>query len=79
MNYPTIISNTIIPKHKRPKHHKPDIIRATWYSINRRSTLVADPTYKGRRDLQLIEFKYSTYINISDIIEHIHTIYTPLK
>jgi hypothetical protein len=26
--HPTIIPDIIHPKHKRPKHHKPDIIRA---------------------------------------------------
>jgi len=41
-------------KHKRPKHHKPDIIRAIGYIINSRGTIVADPTYRGRRCLQLI-------------------------
>ena len=74
-----MIPNTILPKHKRPKHHKPDIIRAIGYSINSRGALVADPTYRGRRCLKLINCKYSTYSHTSDITDHIHTIYSPLK
>ena len=75
----TIIPSTILPKHKRQKHHKPDLIRGTRYNINSRGALVKDTTYRGRRCLQLIECKYSTDSNMSDIIGHIHTIYTPLK
>jgi hypothetical protein len=75
----TIIPNTIIPKHKSSKHHKLDIIIAVGYIINSRGALVADTTYKRRRCLQLIECKYSTDNHISDIIDHIHTIYAPLK
>jgi hypothetical protein len=37
INYPTIIPTTILPKHKRPQHHKPDIIRAIGYCINHRA------------------------------------------
>jgi hypothetical protein len=79
IKHPTIIPNTILPKHKRPIHHKPDIIRAIGYIINSRGALVADPTYKGRRCLQLIQCKYSTDSNILEVINHIHTIYEPLK
>jgi hypothetical protein len=79
IKHPTIIPNTILPKHKRPKYHKPDIIRAIGYIINPRGALIADPTYRGQRCLQITECKYSTYSNISDIIEHIHIIYEPLK
>jgi hypothetical protein len=79
INYPTIIPTTSLPKHKRPWHHKPDIIRAIGYNINHRGTLVDDTTYKGRRCLQLKDYKYSRDSNISDIIDRIHTIYTPLK
>jgi hypothetical protein len=41
--------------------------------------LNVDNTYKGRRQLQIIECKYSTDGNITKIIDHIHTIYEPLK
>ena len=71
--------NTILPKHKRPKHHKPNIIRAIGYTINTEGALVADPTYRGRRCLQIIECKYSTDSNTLETIEHIHSIYEPLK
>ncbi len=77
--HPTIIPNTILPNHKRPKHHKPDIIRAIGYIINSKGALVADPTYRGRKCLQIIECKYSIVSNILETIEHIHTIYEPLK
>ena len=79
ITHSTIIPNTILPKHKRPIHHKPDIIRATCYLIKSRGALVANTTSRGRRCLQLIECKYSTNNNMSDIIDHIHTIYAPLK
>ncbi len=52
--HPTIIPNNILPKRKRPKHHKPDIIRAIGYIINSEGALVADPAYRGRRSLQII-------------------------
>jgi hypothetical protein len=74
-----IIPNTILRKHKRPKHHKPDIIRAIVYIMNSRGALVEDTTYKGRRCLQLIDYKYSTDNNMLDIIDRIHKIYAPLK
>jgi len=79
IRHPTVIPNTILPKHKRPKHNKPDIIRAIGYITDSRCALVKDTTYIGRRCLQLIECKYSTDSNISDIIDHIHTIHAPLK
>jgi hypothetical protein len=76
---PHIIPEYILPAQPRPTHHKPDIIRAIGYFIGPDGTLKEDPTYKGRRQLQLIECKYSTDGNITDIIDHIHTIYEPLK
>jgi hypothetical protein len=77
--HPTIIPTNRLPKHKRPKHHKPDIIRAIGYQWNAKSQIVEDPTYKGRRCLQLIECKYSTDSNLLDTITNIHNIYEPLK
>ena len=77
--HPTIIPTNLLPKHKRPKHYKPDIIRAIGYQWNAKGQLVEDPTYKGRRCLQLIECKYSTDSNILDTITNIHNIYEPLK
>ena len=77
--HPTIIPTNLLPKHKRPKHYKPDIIRAIGYQWNATGQLIEDPTYKGRRCLQLIECKYSTDSNLLDTITNIHNIYEPLK
>jgi hypothetical protein len=76
---PHIIPEYILPAQYRPTHHKPDIIRAIGYTIGPDGKLREDPTYRGRRQLQLIECKYSTDGNITDIIDHIYTIYEPLK
>jgi hypothetical protein len=77
--HPTIIPTNLLPKHKRPIHYKPDIIRAIGYRWNAERQLVEDPSYKGRRCLQLIECKYSTDSNTIDTINNIHNIYEPLK
>jgi len=77
--HPTILPTDLLPKHKRPQHHKPDIIRAIGYTRNTKGQMVEDITYKGRRCLQLIECKYSTNINTLDTITNIHNIYEPLK
>jgi hypothetical protein len=76
---PHIIPEYILPAQSRPTHHKPDIIRAIGYTTGPDGKLREDPTYRGRRQLQLIECKYSTNGNITDIIDHIYTIYEPLK
>ena len=76
---PTIIPTTLLPKHKRPKHYKPDIIRAIGYQWNAKGQIVEDTSYKGRRCLQLIECKYSTGSNTLNTITNIHNIYEPLK
>jgi hypothetical protein len=77
--HPTIIPTDLLPKQKRPKHHKPDIIRANGCKWSTKGQLVEDTTYKGRRCLQLIECKYSTNTNTLDTITNIHDIYEPLK
>jgi len=76
---PTVIPTDLLPKHKRPQHIKPDIIRAIGYKWNTKGQLVEDTPYKGRRCLQLIECKYSTDNNTLDTIANIHNIYEPLK
>jgi hypothetical protein len=73
------IPEYIMPAHNRPKHHRPNLIRAVNYTLGPNGQLNKDNTYRGRRQLQLIECKYSTDDNITKIIEHIHTIYEPLK
>ncbi len=76
---PTIIPTTLLPKHKRPQHYKPYIIRAIGYRRNAKGQIVEDTSYKGRRCLQLIECKYSTDSNILDTITNIHNICELLK
>jgi hypothetical protein len=44
--HPTIILADLLPKHKRPQHHKPNIIRAIGYTRNTQDQLVEDTTYK---------------------------------
>jgi hypothetical protein len=53
---PTIIPTNLLPKHKRPQHYKPDTIKAIGYTRNKQDHRIEDPTYKGRRCLQLIEY-----------------------
>jgi hypothetical protein len=49
------------------------------FTLNKQGKLVKDPTYRGRRQIQTIECKYSTDGNIQTIIEHIYDIYEPLR
>ncbi len=74
-----IIPEYILPAQHRPTHHRPDIIRAVGYTLGPDGQLHIDHTYRGRRQLQLIECKYSTDGNITYIIDHIHNIYQPLQ
>ncbi len=78
-NYPQTIPDYILPAQHRPKHHRPDLIRAVGYTTIREGRLTKDLTYRGRRQLQIIECKYSIDGNIHDIIDHIYNIYEPLK
>ena len=77
--HPTITPTNLLPKHKRPQYYKPDIIKAIGYTRNKQGHLVEDPTYKGRRCLQLIECMFSSDTNTLDTITNIHNIYEPLK
>ena len=64
----------------RPQHYKPDIIRAVGYLVDPvTKKLVPDPSYTGRRALQIIECKYSTDLNMDEIMNLILELYTPLK
>jgi len=74
-----IIAKYIFPAHNRPTHQRPDLIRAVGYTFGPIGKLSSEPTYQGRREPQLIECKCSTDENIPEIINHIHTIYEPLK
>ena len=66
------------PQHL-PNHHKPYLIRAVGFTINKQGKLVKDLTYRGPRQIQIIECKYSTNGNIQTIIEHIYEIYEPFR
>jgi hypothetical protein len=77
--HPTIIPTDFLPKHKRPQHYKPDIIRAIGYTSYTQGQPVEDTTYKGRRCLQRIYCKYSTDSNTLDTVTNIHNICEPLK
>ena len=78
--YKTILPEYILPKNKRPHHYKPDIVRAVGYYIDPDTgELKPDPTYTGPRVLQLIECKYATDMDMHEVINHIYTIYDPLK
>jgi hypothetical protein len=49
------------------------------FTLNRQGNLVKYLTYRGRRQIQIIECKYSTDGNIQTIIDHIYDIYEPLR
>jgi hypothetical protein len=49
--HPTIIPTDLLPKHKKPQHYKPDIIRPIGYTRKTKGQLVEDITHKGRRCL----------------------------
>jgi hypothetical protein len=63
----------------RPKHHRLDLIRAIGSTISPSGQLIRDPDYRGRRQLKLVEYKYSIDGNIQVVIDHIYSIYEPLK
>jgi len=79
VEHPTIIPTDLLPEHKRPQHHKLVIIRAVGYKSNSHGQLLEDTNFRGRRCIQLIECKYSTYNNTLNTITNIHNIYVPLK
>jgi hypothetical protein len=49
------------------------------FTLNKQGKLVKDLTYRGRRQIYIIECKYSTDGNIQTIIEQIYEIYKPLR
>ena len=73
------IPEYILPAQNRPTRHIPDFIKAVGYAFGPNVKLIRDPTFQGRRQLQLIECKYSTDGNTQEIIDHIHAIYEPFK
>ncbi len=53
-NHPTIIPIALLPKHRKPTQHKPEIIRAIRYTTHSHGSLVEDTTYRGRKCLQIV-------------------------
>jgi hypothetical protein len=76
---PQSIRDYILPPQQRPTHHRPNLTRAIGYTINSNGELIPDPIYRGRRQIQIIECKYSTDGNMQAVIDHIYNIYEPLK
>jgi hypothetical protein len=52
---------------------------AVGFTLNKQGKLVKDLTYRGQRQIQIIESKYATDGNIPKNIEHIYEIYEPLR
>jgi len=78
-DYPQSMPDYVLHPQHKPKHHKSDLIRAVRYILNTQGKLVKDLTYRGQRQIQIIEYKYSTYGNIQTIIDHVYDIYEPLR
>ena len=70
-NQPQTIPDYILPPQHRLTHNRPDLIRAIGYIISSNGQLIPDPTYRGRRQIQIIEYKYSTNGNTQAVINHI--------
>jgi hypothetical protein len=77
--YPQRIPDYILHPQHRPKYQKPDLIQAIGFNFNKQSKLIKDLIYRGRKQLQIIECKYSTDGNIQTIIDQIYDIYEPLR
>jgi hypothetical protein len=73
-DYPQSIPDYVLHPQHKPKHHKPDIIRAVGYTLNTQGKLVKDLTHRGHGHIQIIEYKFSTDGNIHTIIDHIYNI-----
>jgi hypothetical protein len=54
-------------------------VRAVGSTTDPTGQLIRDPTFRGRRQIQHIKCKYSTDGSTRTIIDHIYTIYEPLK
>ena len=80
---PNIIPEEFLPKDKRPRGCKPDMIRLKG-CLKRPGRKLHPNTpsrgnHKGQRVMQLIECKYSTDTRLQDTISEIHTKYAPLR
>jgi hypothetical protein len=76
--YPQPIPDYVLHPQHGPKHHKPDLIRAIGSTLNTQGKLVKDLTYRGQRQIQIIECKYSTDGTMQTIIDPTRDIYDPL-
>jgi hypothetical protein len=54
------IPEYILPGQLMPTHRRPDIIRVVGYTYGTDGKLIKDPTYKGKRQLQIIESNSNT-------------------
>ena len=54
-------------------------MREVGVTLNTQGQLVKDLTYRGQRQIQIIERKKSTDGNIRTIIDHIYGIYDPIR
>jgi len=78
-DYPQSIPDYVLHPQHKARHHKPDFIRAVGYTLNTQGKLVKDLTYRGQRQIQNLECKYSTDGNMQTIIDHVYGIYEPLR
>ena len=77
--YATILPEYLLPQSHRPRHYKPDIVRAVGYYIDTSTgKLVPDPTYEGRRVMQIIECKFATDTDMHQTVNKITETYSPL-
>jgi hypothetical protein len=77
-NQPQTIPDYILPPQHIPTHHILDLARAIGYTINSNGQLIPEPTYRGRRQIRIIECKYSADGDTQVVVDHIYNIYEPL-
>ncbi len=55
LEHPQSIPDCILHPQHKPKHHNLYLIQAVWYTFNTQGKLVKDLTYRGQRQIQIIE------------------------
>ena len=50
-DYPQSIPDSVLHPEHKPRHHKPDLIRAVGYTLNTQSKLVQDLADRGQRQI----------------------------
>jgi hypothetical protein len=78
-DYPQYIPDYVLHPQHKPKHHKPNLIRAVDYTLNTQGKLVKDLTYRGQRQIPIIECKYPADGNIQTVIDNVYAIYESLR